>query len=69
MLQELRNASVLDAYRGMVAVDRDTVVQCLVGLGRIGTDHPAIREIDVNPAIICDGKPIAVDALVVLDPQ
>jgi acetyl-CoA synthetase (ADP-forming) len=69
MLNELRNGALLDAYRGMVAVDREVLVECLVGLARIGTDHPAIREIDVNPVIISGDKPIAVDALVILEPQ
>ena len=32
----------------MPAADRDLLAQMLLGLGRIGLDHPAAQEIDVN---------------------
>ena len=66
MLDEIRAAKVLGAVRGMLAVDRDALCDSLIALGRIGLDHPEIREIDVNPMIIAGARPVVVDALVVL---
>ena len=66
MMDEIKGRKILDAFRGMVPVDREQLGACLLGLGKIGLEHPAIHEIDINPIIVRDGQPIAVDALVVL---
>lgn len=66
MMQEIKGNKILAEFRSMIAVDGEILSQCLVSLGQIGLDHEAIREIDVNPLIIKNGLPIAVDALVVL---
>ncbi len=68
MLDELKTASVYGATRGMPAVDRNTLADALTALGNIGIEHPEIREIDINPMIITGSRPVAVDALVVLEP-
>jgi acetyl-CoA synthetase (ADP-forming) len=47
-------------------VDADSLIQCLMAVGRIGMEREEIQAIDVNPLIIQGSKPIAVDALVVL---
>jgi hypothetical protein len=41
----------------------------LINVGRIGIANDMIKEIDVNPVIIAGSRPIAVDALVVLQPR
>ena len=66
MIGEIRAAKLLDAFRGEKAVDREILVRALVGIGHLGMKHEEIAEIDINPLIIRDGKPIAVDALVIL---
>jgi acetate---CoA ligase (ADP-forming) subunit beta len=66
MLGEIRGHRILDAIRGMKAVETGVLIDAIVALGRIGLDHPEISEIDINPLIIRGSKPIAVDALVVL---
>ena len=38
----------------------------LIAVGKIGLENSEIQEIDINPLKIKNGKPIAVDALVVL---
>jgi acyl-CoA synthetase (NDP forming) len=67
MTREIKSRKILEGIRGMQPVDMDELGRCLTGLGRIGLEHPAIREIDVNPLIVRDGRPVAVDALVVLE--
>jgi hypothetical protein len=37
-----------------------------VALGRLGLDHPEVTQVDLNPLILQAGRPLAVDALVVL---
>jgi acetate---CoA ligase (ADP-forming) subunit beta len=66
MIGEIRAVKLLDAFRGESAVDRKILVKALVGVGHLGMNHDEIAEIDINPLIIRDGKPVAVDALVIL---
>jgi acyl-CoA synthetase (NDP forming) len=66
MLREIQGRKILEAVRGMEAVDLDVLVRSLIALGEIGLAHPEIREIDVNPLIVRGAQPVAVDALVVL---
>ena len=66
MLDEIRGNAILGAVRGMAAVDRAALCDALTGLARLALAHDEIKEIDVNPVIIADTRPVAVDALVVL---
>lgn len=67
MLEEMRASRILGAVRGLPAVDRRALAEILVSLGRIGLEHPQVAEVDINPLkILPDGRPVAVDALVVL---
>jgi acetyltransferase len=59
---------LLEPFRGEPVLDRDALAAILVALGRIGLERPDVASIDVNPLIVRDGKPVAVDALVVLAP-
>jgi acyl-CoA synthetase (NDP forming) len=64
MIQEIKSCKLLQGIRGMESVDLKELSGYLVQLGRIGTEHPAIRAIDINPLIVRQGHPVAVDALV-----
>jgi len=66
MIREVRAVKLLDAFRGESAVDQDVLINALVGIGNLGMAHDEISEIDINPLIVTEGKPIAVDALVIL---
>lgn len=67
MMKEIRTSKIMGPMRGEPAVDTDLLAQTLVALGEIGLHHEEVREIDINPLKIRpDGKPVAVDALVVL---
>jgi acyl-CoA synthetase (NDP forming) len=70
MLDEIRSKALLSDFRGESAVDRDALVQTLLGLSRIGVEHPQISEIDLNPLLVTpQGKVLAVDALVLTADQ
>jgi acetyl-CoA synthetase (ADP-forming) len=66
MMQEIKACKILDPVRGMAAADMDMLADILIAIGRIGLENDRIKEIDINPIIISRGKPVAVDALVVL---
>jgi succinyl-CoA synthetase beta subunit len=66
MMDEIRAKKLLDAFRGKPAVNRDILARTLINLGRIGLEINEVAEIDINPLIILEDTPIAVDALVVL---
>jgi acetyl-CoA synthetase (ADP-forming) len=67
MMKDFRAHKILDAFRGQPPVDREILADILIAIGTIGMEQEKVREIDINPLKILDGKPIAVDALVVLD--
>ena len=67
MAQEIKSAKILGAFRGMPPVDMDLLVSMLIGMGKLGLDLDAVKEVDVNPLIVSGSKPVAVDALVVLE--
>ncbi len=64
MIDGLATQSLLGPFRGEPAVDRDALRAVLLGLSRLSCSEPAIVSVDVNPLIVVDGMPIAVDALV-----
>lgn len=70
MIEEIRASRLLNDFRNEKAVDRDQIVQTLIGLSQIAMSHPEITEIDINPLKATpDGKIVAVDALIVKHPQ
>ena len=70
MMNEIRSAKVLGAFRGQAPVDRETLAAILVGLGDIGLRHQGVEAIDINPVKIRhDGVAVVVDALVTLQKQ
>lgn len=67
MIQEIRSRKILGPFRGEDAVDLDALSQTLVALGEIGLQYEEVAEIDINPLKIRqNGKPVSVDALIVL---
>ena len=69
LMRAIRGHRILDAVRGMKAVDTDSLCHSLMAVGQVALDHPEIVEIDVNPLIVRGDKPVAVDALIVLRPE
>ncbi len=64
MLDELALQKLLGEFRGEPAVDRDAVVDVLLGLSQAAEARPDVVAADLNPLLIVDGRPVAVDALV-----
>jgi len=64
MLAELRAQPLLGPVRGEPAVDRDAMRDVLLALSRLAVEEHEVRAVDLNPLVITDGRPVAVDALV-----
>jgi acetyltransferase len=67
MVASLSTAAILGPFRGEPPVDRDAVADVLLALSDAVVADPRIFSVDLNPLVLCDGKPVAVDALVELD--
>ncbi|MCD6306094.1 MAG: acetate--CoA ligase family protein [Deltaproteobacteria bacterium] len=67
MMKDIKGHKILEAVRGMEAADLDMFSDMLIKVGQIGLENDAVKEIDINPVIIRGSRPVAVDALVVLD--
>ena len=66
MIGRLKSQKLLNGIRGFAPVDREAFARILVRLAALGDSHPRIQEIDINPFVINNGSPVAVDGLVVL---
>ena len=68
MIDDLATQKLLGAFRGESAVDRQQLVDVIVGLGRLAAERNDIASVDINPLIVQpDGAVVAVDGLVELD--
>ena len=67
MIQEIRGNKLLGPYRGMLPVNLICLEDILLNLGRLGLENDRIQEVDLNPLIICENMPVAVDALIVIN--
>jgi acetyl-CoA synthetase (ADP-forming) len=66
MLDDLRTQALLGSFRGEPAVDRDAVAGVLLALSQVAVERDDVVGADLNPLLIVDGRPVAVDALVEL---
>lgn len=65
MLDGLATQRLLGEFRGEAAVDREQVIEILVGLGRLAADRADVASVDINPLIVeGNGRVVAVDGLV-----
>ncbi|CAI8363730.1 MAG: Uncharacterised protein [Acidimicrobiales bacterium AG-410-I20] len=63
MIDDIAMQSLLESFRGEPPVNRETLADILCSISQLGEDSNLLS-IDLNPLIISDGEPIAVDALV-----
>jgi acetyl-CoA synthetase (ADP-forming) len=63
MIDDLAMQGLLGEFRGEPPIDREKLIDVLVGLSDAATADASIVSADLNPLIVVDGVPIAVDAL------
>ncbi len=64
MLDDLDSQPLLGPFRGEPEVDRQAVAAVLVALSDAAEQESDLISVDLNPLIISNGLPVAVDALV-----
>lgn len=64
MIGDLRTQALLGGFRGEPPVDRGRLADVLVGLSDFALAEPGVVGADLNPLVVADGVPVAVDALI-----
>jgi acetyltransferase len=62
LMARTRVWQLLQGYRGKPPADIEAVVEVLIRLGQLASDHPEIRELDINPLMVDSTGVIALDA-------
>jgi len=65
MVADLKGQALIKGFRGSKPVDMESLADWLIKLGWIALAYEKIQEIDVNPLLIIDGEPVAVDAAII----
>ncbi len=65
-VEELRGSALLAGIRGGHPVDLDALEQIVAAVSRLLVDDPTVAEVDCNPVMVVDGRPLVADALVVM---
>jgi succinyl-CoA synthetase beta subunit len=47
----------------------DSLIDAIVAVSRLAAEHPEISEIDVNPLLVSPERAVALDSLIVLEPE
>ncbi len=68
MMQETRAWNLLQGYRSRPAADLERLEEMVIRLSQLLIDFPEIAELDMNPVLIKDGEPVAVDARLLVSP-
>jgi acyl-CoA synthetase (NDP forming) len=66
MLGELKGKAILEGARGLPKADKGKLSEVLKGVSKLIEEHPSIAELDINPLMITERGPVAVDARIIL---
>jgi len=66
LIRRISGQKLLMGFRGAKALDMKKMADILVALGDLAAACPEIEQIDVNPFIVHQGMPVAVDAAVIV---
>jgi acetyltransferase len=69
LMEETGVYRMLQGYRGKAPADLRQLEKILVGFSNMIIDFPEIREMDINPIAISQGKAVALDARIILDQE
>ena len=65
-VKQLSGHKLLQGIRGGPPVDIGALARIVDSVAGLLVDDPMVAEVDCNPVMVCKGKPLVVDALVVL---
>jgi acetyl-CoA synthetase (ADP-forming) len=67
MIGEVKAYPLLKGYRGMPQADIEAIVQILLKTSRLVSEHPEIKELDLNPIMVYEKGAKTVDARIILE--
>ena len=67
MISEVKAYPILRGYRGMPPADIEAIVQILLKTSRLVSEHPEIKELDLNPIMVYEKGAKTVDARIILE--
>jgi acetyltransferase len=65
LIDRISAKKLLQGFRGMKPLDMKTMAGILVAVGNILAAEKDIEQIDINPLVVGQGKPVAVDATII----
>ncbi|QTA80773.1 putative acetyl-CoA synthetase [Desulfonema limicola] len=68
LMQQTKAYTLLQGYRNRQAADMEQLEEMIIRLSQLLIDFPEIEELDMNPVLIKDGNPVAVDARILVSP-
>ena len=68
LMEETKAFALLKGYRNRPAADMQRLEEMIIRLSQLLIDFPEIAELDMNPVLIKDGDPVAVDARILVSP-
>ena len=69
LMQRVQVYTLLKGYRNIPPADLEALEEIILRLSQLVVDFPQIAELDMNPVIVKDGRPVAADARVILKPS
>ncbi|MBN1762569.1 MAG: acetate--CoA ligase family protein [Methanomicrobia archaeon] len=66
MMKEVKSYPLLTGFRGSKPVDLEKLASTVLKLSEVLLELEAIKELEINPLLVCDVGAVAVDARVVL---
>lgn len=69
LLESLRSWPLLQGFRGKPGVDLDHLIETVMRFSYLVTEHPEIKEFDINPLKATPDGCIALDARAILEPD
>ena len=67
MISEIRAYPLLKGYRNVPPADLEAITEILLNTSRLVTDHPDIKELDLNPIMVYEKGAKTVDARIILE--
>ncbi len=68
LMESTRAWKMIAGYRNRQPADRERLEEMIVRLSQLLIDFPEIQELDMNPVLIQNGLPVAVDARILVSP-
>lgn len=67
MISEIKAYPILKGYRNTPPADTKAIANILLSTSRLMTEHPNIKEIDLNPILVYERGAKAVDARIIIE--